>query len=195
MLFGLGLFVLSTLACGIAWREDLLIIARAACGVSAGAFLPTCYAFVGDAVPYDRQARVMGRVMFGWSLSLVVGVPLGGLVGQMLGWRMTFVVVATAGAIAFGMLSGFATRYKPRKHVETASIVVQWRLPSSVLYVFGAIRIHLGAPKRRDDQRVRSLLPESIRPQPRCGSPCGAARNRYAVTPFGNAPVSSRSRD
>ncbi|PZU15643.1 MAG: hypothetical protein DI591_09395 [Citromicrobium sp.] len=63
MLFGLGLFILSTLACGIAWREDILIAARAACGVSAGAFLPTCYAFVGDAAPYDRRAKVMGRII------------------------------------------------------------------------------------------------------------------------------------
>lgn len=143
MLSGLGLFILSTLACGIAWHEDLLIAARAACGVSAGAFLPACYAFVGDTVPYDRRAKVMGRIMFGWSLSLVVGVPLGGFVGQMLGWRMTFVIVAIAGAIALAILSGFATRYKYSNGAEPASTVVQWQLPSPVLYVFGATFLNM----------------------------------------------------
>lgn len=143
MLSGLSLFILSTLACGIAWHEGLLIAARAACGVSAGAFLPTCYAFVGDTVPYDKRAKVMGRIMFGWSLSLVVGVPLGGFVGQMLGWRMTFVVVAIAGAIALGMLSGFATRYKHSSGAEPASTAVQWQLPSPVLYVFGATFLNM----------------------------------------------------
>ncbi|MDF2811145.1 MAG: ywfA [Microvirga sp.] len=143
MLSGLGLFILSTLACGIAWREELLIAARAACGVSAGAFLPTCYAFIGDTVPYDRRAKVMGRIMFGWSLSLVVGVPLGGFIGQLLGWRMTFVFVAIAGAIALGLLSGFAVRYKPSKSVEPASATVRWQLPSPVFYVFGATFLNM----------------------------------------------------
>jgi DHA1 family inner membrane transport protein len=143
MLSGLGLFILATLACSIAWEGSLLIAARAACGVSAGIFLPTCYAFVGDAVPYERRAKVMGRIMFGWSLSLVVGVPLGGVVGQMLGWRMTFVVVAIAGAIAFAMLCGFAWRYKRADSAVPASPAVQWQLPLPVLYVFGVTFLNM----------------------------------------------------
>ncbi len=137
MLFGLALFVISTLACSIAWEGLVLTAARAACGVSAGAFLPSCYAFIGDAVPYEKRAKVMGQVMFGWSLSLVVGVPLGGLVGQALGWRMTFLVVAAAGAIAFAVLLGFAKRYAGARKAGSMCAVTQWRQPVSVLFIFG----------------------------------------------------------
>ena len=143
MLFGLGLFVVSSLVCAVAWNENLLIVARAACGISAGAFLPTCYAFVGAAVPYERRAKVMGRIMFGWSLSLVVGVPLGGFIGQIFGWRMAFVIVAIAGTIAFLMLVGFVMRYRPIHLVAPTSRVVRWQLPLPVMYVFGATFLNM----------------------------------------------------
>lgn len=81
--------------------------------------------------------------MFGWSLSLVVGVPLGGFVGQTLGWRMTFFVVATAGAIALGMLSTFAARYGRSSSTEPPSSVVRWQLPLPVFYVFGATFLNM----------------------------------------------------
>ena len=107
MLSGLALFVLATLGCGFAQGPMSLIFARVACGISAGAYLPACYAFVGDAIPYERRAKVMGRIMFGWSLSLVIGVPLGGIIGQLVGWRFSFLAVAMAGLIAFATIFGF----------------------------------------------------------------------------------------
>jgi predicted MFS family arabinose efflux permease len=45
MLSGLALFMLSTVACSMAWKGGLLVAARTACGISAGAFLPACLAW------------------------------------------------------------------------------------------------------------------------------------------------------
>ena len=143
MLSGLALFVLSTIACSVAWEGGVLIAARAACGISAGAFLPACYAFVGDAVPYYRRAKVMGRIMFGWSLSLVVGVPLGGFVGQALGWRMAFVAVAIAGVVAIVLFAMFARRYRPAYAVAFSDVKPQWALPTSVLFVFAVTFLNM----------------------------------------------------
>lgn len=143
MLGGLALFILSTVACSVAWEGGLLVAARAACGISAGAFLPACYAFVGDTVPYDSRAKVMGRIMFGWSLSLVVGVPLGGFIGQVLGWRMAFVAVAVAGAVAIILLVLFARRYRPFDAVTSSYLRRKWDLPPSVLFVFGVTFLNM----------------------------------------------------
>ena len=117
MAMGLVVFVLASLLCAGAQNWVMLMLGRALCGVGAGMFLPACYAHVGDATPYQDRARVMGRVMAGWSVALIVGVPLGSAVGEWWGWRLSFAGV--------GLLA-------------TVAMVSVWRMP--------VVRVHVGAP-------------------------------------------------
>ena len=96
----LGLFGLAGLLCALANSLGTLVAARALCGAAAGAFLPACYAYVGDCTAFADRARAMGRVMVGWSLALTLGIPLGGLIAQLWGWRLAFVAVALLAAVA-----------------------------------------------------------------------------------------------
>lgn len=137
MLSGLVLFVLATAACGLARGPVSLVCARIGCGIAAGAYLPACYAFVGDAIPYERRARVMGRIMFGWSLSLVIGVPVGGAIGQWIGWRFSFFAVAMAGLVACLMIASFRKTASGRGSTRAANEAPPWRLPRPVWAVFG----------------------------------------------------------
>lgn len=137
MMLGLALFVLATAWCGLAQGPISLICARALCGISAAAYLPTCYAFVGDAVPYESRAKVMGRIMFGWSISLVVGVPLGGVIGELYGWRFSFLAIAVVGLLALFMifrLRKLANRLSKYDVIERS---VQWPFPRPVWAIFG----------------------------------------------------------
>lgn len=92
----LGLFVLAGLLCALANSLGALVAARALCGAAAGAFLPACYAYVGDCTAFADR----GRVMAGWSLALTLGIPVGGLIAQWWGWRLAFVAVALLAAVA-----------------------------------------------------------------------------------------------
>lgn len=105
MTAALVVFVIASLLCAWAPLFWILLAARAICGAAAGAFLPACYAYVGDTTPYAQRGRVMGRVMAGWSLALIVGVPLGSWIAQLWGWRTTFVVVGAAGCVAAWTIS------------------------------------------------------------------------------------------
>ena len=96
----LGLFVLAGLLCALANSLVTLVAARALCGAAAGAFLPACYAYVGACTAFADRARAMGRVMAGWSLALTLGIPVGGLIAQLWGWRLAFVAVALLAAVA-----------------------------------------------------------------------------------------------
>jgi len=96
----LGLFVLAGLLCALANSLGALVAARALCGAAAGAFLPACYAYVGDCTAFADRARAMGRVMAGWSLALTLGIPVGGVIAQWWGWRLAFVAVALLAALA-----------------------------------------------------------------------------------------------
>lgn len=101
----LGLFVLAGLLCALADSLVTLVAARALCGAAAGAFLPACYAYVGDCTAFADRARAMGRVMAGWSLALTLGIPVGGVIAELWGWRLAFVAVALLAAVATWRIS------------------------------------------------------------------------------------------
>ncbi len=100
ILWGLVVFAVAGAFCAVAPSLLSLVAGRALCGVGTGLFLPAAYAWVGDEVPYESRARVMGWVVAGWALALVAGVPLGGLVGQVAGWRESLAALAGLAAVA-----------------------------------------------------------------------------------------------
>lgn len=117
LLAGLGTLVFAGLIC--AWSPVfwILLVGRATCGAAAGAFLPACYAYVGDTTSYERRGRAMGRVMAGWSIALIVGVPLGAAIAQCWGWRATFVVVSGLASLALLLVARLShVAAAPRLH-------------------------------------------------------------------------------
>jgi predicted MFS family arabinose efflux permease len=104
VLLGLAIFAAAGALCAASPGLAVLVTGRALCGLGAGLFLPAAYAWVGDEVPYANRARIMGRVVAGWAAALVLGVPLGGLVGQAAGWRESLALMAVL-ALASAMLA------------------------------------------------------------------------------------------
>ena len=80
---------------------------QALMGAAAGVVLPTAYASAGDLAPVERRSAILGRVLLGWSVALILGVPLAGLLGQVIGWRGVFaglaVPVLLAMPVAFAL--------------------------------------------------------------------------------------------
>ena len=110
LLAGLGTFAIGTLASALAQGLWQLLAAQAVCGIGAGAFLPSTYAFVGDEVAYADRAKVMGRVMSGWAAALALGVPLGGIVGEGIGWRGALALVTSLALAAVLLLIQLPSR-------------------------------------------------------------------------------------
>src|SRR5512141_1796263 len=60
LLFGIGLFTLASLLCGIAPTLPLLVAARAAQGLGAAIMMALTMALVGETVPKERTGSAMG---------------------------------------------------------------------------------------------------------------------------------------
>jgi predicted MFS family arabinose efflux permease len=96
------LFIVATLACGLAPNYMSLLIARALAGAFGGVLGAMVQTMIADAIPFERRGQAMGTVMAAFSLSTVAGVPLGLLLANnlpALGWRAPFffiVLVAVA---------------------------------------------------------------------------------------------------
>src|SRR5688500_15924456 len=58
LFLGIGLFLLGSVLCGIAWSMPALIVARAVQGLGAGAVQPISMTVVGDLYSVAERARV-----------------------------------------------------------------------------------------------------------------------------------------
>lgn len=110
---GLIVFSLAGFAAAFSTSFTMLLVARAVCAVGAALFLPSSYAYVGDEVPFERRAQVMGRVMFGWAGSMVLGVPLGGILSEWVGWRGALAALAVLGLVVLLALWRLQSRHQP----------------------------------------------------------------------------------
>jgi predicted MFS family arabinose efflux permease len=88
-----------------------LAAARKLLACAAGMYTPNANALAGALVPPERRGRAIAIVNAGLTVAIAIGVPLGAVVGNRLGWRMTFVGVAVVSAAAVvGLLVGLPAR-------------------------------------------------------------------------------------
>ncbi len=103
----LSCFVAANLLAAVAATFTLLLISRMLMAVGAGLCMPTALAVSVAVAPPERRGRAIALVTSGLTVATVLGVPFGTLVGNYLGWRATFVMVAVLGAAALaGLLFG-----------------------------------------------------------------------------------------
>jgi EmrB/QacA subfamily drug resistance transporter len=92
ILFGIGLFLLGSIMCGVAWAIWPLIAFRVVQGLGAGAIMPTTITIVGDLYSVRERAKVQGYVASVWGIASVVGPTLGGVFSEYVSWRWIFFV-------------------------------------------------------------------------------------------------------
>jgi predicted MFS family arabinose efflux permease len=78
----------------------VMLAARFLTGVATGAFWAVATLVAADAAGPTGRTHAIGVVQGGGMLATVLGVPLGSLAGQLLGWRGPFWMLAIASAIA-----------------------------------------------------------------------------------------------
>jgi DHA1 family inner membrane transport protein len=64
-------------------------------------FDPALLSYIGDWVPYEKRGRAFGLSEFAWAGSLLIGVPLIGLLIGRLGWQSPFFLLGGAGLLGF----------------------------------------------------------------------------------------------
>ncbi|MDR9746176.1 MFS transporter [Paenibacillus taichungensis] len=71
----------------------ILMISRAVLGVSAGVFAVVALGIAAQIAPPEKRGSAIGTILMGTSLALVVGLPLGTLIGEYMGWRWIFAIL------------------------------------------------------------------------------------------------------
>jgi predicted MFS family arabinose efflux permease len=102
------LFMVATLACGLAPDFPALLVARALAGASGGILGAMVQTIVADLVPFERRGRATGIIMAAFSASAVAGVPLGLALANYLpalGWRAPFFFIVLLSCVV--LVAGF----------------------------------------------------------------------------------------
>ncbi|MET3809206.1 MFS transporter [Arthrobacter sp. UYEF3] len=92
ILIGIGLFLLGSILCGVAWSMPALIAFRVLQGLGAGAVQPVAITIAGDIYTLTERAKVQGYLASVWAISSVVGPTLGGVFSTLGIWRGIFFV-------------------------------------------------------------------------------------------------------
>src|SRR6185437_567190 len=104
LLFGIGLFIVASMLCGLAWNMPSLIFFRAIQGLGAGAISPVGRTLIGDIYHGADRARMQGYVSGVFIGSAVLGPIVGAFIVAHTIWQMVFWFNVPLGLIAGGIL-------------------------------------------------------------------------------------------
>ncbi|AWY40975.1 MFS transporter [Pseudomonas putida] len=101
MLFGMGLFTIASLFCGMAQSMEQLVLARIIQGIGAGGMISVSQAIIGDIVPPRERGRYQGYFSSMYAAASVAGPVLGGYMTEYLSWRWVFLINLPLGLGAY----------------------------------------------------------------------------------------------
>ncbi len=98
--------LLSALSPSFGW----LLVFRFLAGLPHGAYFGVAALVAASVAPPERRAQSVAMVMIGLTVATIVGVPMANVVGQWMGWRWGFVIVAVLAAMTAVAVYVFAPR-------------------------------------------------------------------------------------
>ncbi|WP_167158427.1 MFS transporter [Streptomyces sp. MBT27] len=95
----MGFFIAGNVLSALAPAFELMLAGRIVASLAHGAFFGIGSVVAADLVAPEKKAGAIAMMFTGLTVANVVGVPAGTLIGQQVGWRATFFVVASLGVL------------------------------------------------------------------------------------------------
>jgi DHA1 family inner membrane transport protein len=119
LMFLMGLFIVGNALSAFAPSFGVMLIGRVVASLAHGAFFGIGSVVAADLVAPEKKASAISLMFMGLTVANIVGVPGGTSIGQALGWRVTFVLVAALGVLG---LLGVAKLVPAQGRPETANV-------------------------------------------------------------------------
>lgn len=134
------LFIASHVLTAFAWNFGVLLIARAGVALSHAVFWSITASLAVRVAPKDKKMQALGLLAMGSSLAMVLGLPIGRVIGQYLGWRATFAIIGMAAAVAMVLLWRLLPPLPSKNSGSLKSVPLLFKRPLLVgLFVLTAI--------------------------------------------------------
>lgn len=114
----LTLWSAMTALCGMAQNFTQLLLARIGVGVGEAGCTPAAHSLITDAVPPEKRSSAMAFYGLGIPIGGLLGLVIGGVLADWLGWRAAFVAVGLPGVLLaafvwFGLVDPRRTGHAP----------------------------------------------------------------------------------
>ncbi len=104
MMYALGLFVIGNILAFTLPGYGWFVAARVIMALGAGMVVVTALTIAAKIAPAGKQGSAIATVVMGFTASLIIGVPLGRMTAEALGWKSVFGGIALLGFIAMIVL-------------------------------------------------------------------------------------------
>jgi EmrB/QacA subfamily drug resistance transporter len=105
LLFGIGVFLVGSTLCGLAWNMMSLIAFRIVQGIGAAALIPVSQTVVADIYSGEARARMQGYISSTFGSAAIIGPMIGGLIATHISWKAIFWINIPLGLIAASLLT------------------------------------------------------------------------------------------
>jgi len=104
----MGMFAFGNALSALAPSYDWLLAFRFLSGLPHGAYFGVGALMATSLVPENRRATAVGRMFLGLTFATIIGVPMANWLGQAVGWRWSFALVALLGVLTMVCVRLFA---------------------------------------------------------------------------------------
>jgi EmrB/QacA subfamily drug resistance transporter len=158
---GVGLFISSSLVCGLAWSGGVLIGARAVQGVSAAIMAPTALSLLMTVFPEGPERNKALGIWGGiGGIGATAGLLIGGPVTEALGWEWVFFINVPVGLAVLVLTPRLVGETTDPECVRCFDVAGAVTVSSALLLLVGAIAV--GPDEGWSDPRTIALLVVSV---------------------------------
>ncbi|MDQ0481858.1 MFS transporter [Guptibacillus hwajinpoensis] len=113
-LLSLVVFLLGNIVAVFSGSFSILMFARIISAASGSLLVVLCVTMASNIVKTEYRARAIGVVFMGISASLVLGVPIGLMLGNTFGWRAPFVLIIVLTLLSMAGVYFFMEKIQPK---------------------------------------------------------------------------------
>ncbi|GAK13305.1 LOW QUALITY PROTEIN: major facilitator family transporter YdhL [Geomicrobium sp. JCM 19039] len=114
-LISLGVFFVSNIGAFLSPTYAVLVIFRVITAMSASLIIVLSLTIAPKIVKPEYKSRAIGIITMGVSSALVLGVPLGVVIGEAYGWRILFLIIALLTLVAGLVIMKFLDAIQPEQ--------------------------------------------------------------------------------
>jgi DHA1 family inner membrane transport protein len=129
------LFILGNGISVFAPNYAVLMVARMITALTHGTFFGVGAVIASNLVRPDKRAGAVSIMMAGLTIANIIGVPMGTFIGQHLGWRASFGVIAIMGVLALIGIFAFIPKLRQELPTSMTQQIKALASPKLMLYL------------------------------------------------------------